>query len=66
MAISCDEIEGVIACVQAFVREPSFTHRSFFSDSGVATLKDAVAIADSVLVGGVYNPWSVFGDGYSQ
>ena len=29
-------------------------------------LKDAVAIADSVIVSGEYNPWFVFGDGCNQ
>ena len=29
-------------------------------------LKDAVAAADSVIVSGDYDPWSVFGNGFSQ
>ena len=54
--ISREAIEGVIACVWNFLRDPSFTQNSFFSDSVVVMLKDDVAVADSVMVSGEYNP----------
>ena len=60
------EVEGVNACVHDFVLDTSVTQKSFFSESGVVMLKDAVAVADSVIVSGNYNPWSVFGDGCNQ
>ena len=58
-------MEGVITCVQYFVRDASFT-QNFFSDSGVAMLQGAVAAADSVIVTEDYNPRSVFGHGCNQ
>ena len=66
VAISRYAVEEVITCVQDFVRDASFTQRSFFSVSGVAMLQDAVAAADSVSVSEENNPWSVFGDVFNQ
>ena len=66
VAVNGEAVEGVITCVEDFVRDPLFTHKSFYSDSGVAMLKDAVAVAGSVIVGEDFNPWSVFGDGCNQ
>ena len=43
LAISQEAVEGVITCVQDFVGDASFNRRSFFSDSGLAMLQDAVA-----------------------
>ena len=62
VAISREAVERVITGVEDFVRNGSFTQRSLFPDSGVATLQDAVAPADNVIVTEDYNPWSVFGD----
>ena len=52
--------------MQDFVRDPLFTQKTFFSDSGVAMLKDAVAVADSVNLGQEFNLCSVLGDGCNQ
>ena len=62
MAISREAVERVITGVEDFVRNGSFTQRSSFPDSGVATFQYAVAAADNVIVTEDYNPWSVFGD----
>ena len=62
VAISQEAVEGVITCVQDFVHDPSFTQRSFFSDTGVAMLKIAVFAEDTVIMSMKYNPWPVFGD----
>ena len=66
MAMSREVLEGVIASVQDFVRDSSITQEKFFSDSGVAMLKDAVASDGWVIVSEEYNPWSVFEDGGNQ
>ena len=63
---SREPIEGVITCVQDFVRDRLFTQKIFFFDSAVAMLKDAVVVADSVIVSEEFNQWSVFGDGCNQ
>ena len=66
VVVSREPVEGVITSVQDFVLYPLFTQKNFFSDSGVAMLKDAVAIADSVIVSEEFNPWSVFGNECNQ
>ena len=66
VAVSPEAGKVVITCVQDYVRDPLFTQKSFFSDSGVPTLKDAAAVADSVSVSEESNPWSVFGVGCNQ
>ena len=65
VVLSRETVEGVITCVQDFVRDRLFTQQSFF-DSGEAMLKDAVAVADSVIVSDEFNQRSVFGDGWNQ
>ena len=66
MALSGEAIEGVITWVQDFARDPLTTQNSFFCDSGVAMLKDALVVADSVIVREEFNPWSVLGNGCNQ
>ena len=66
VALSREAIEMVITCVQHFLRDPSFTQKSFFSDSVVAMLKDSLAVTESVIISEEFNPWSVFGDGCNQ
>ena len=66
VAVSREAVEGVIYCVQEFGRDPLFTQKSLFSDSAVARLKYAVAVADSVIVSEQFSPWSVFEDGCNQ
>ena len=59
LAISEEEMRGVLLCVQDFVRSPSFTKRSLFSESGVTTmLSESVSIADSITSGAVYALWN--------
>ena len=38
VAIREDIVRGVLLCVQVFVRDPVFTQRSFFSETGVEML----------------------------
>ena len=59
VAISREAMEMVITCSRDFGWDPFFTQKSFFSDSGVAMLKEAVGVADSVIVSDEFNPWSV-------
>ena len=66
VALNREAAERVITCLQDFVRDPSLTQKSFFSNSGVAILKDAVAVAGSAFVSEESNSWSVFGDGCNQ
>ena len=58
VAIREDIVRGVLLCVQDFVRDPVFTQRSFFSETGVEMLSEAAAIADSITSSSVYVPWS--------
>ena len=58
LAISEEEMRGVLLCVPDFVRSPSFTQRSFFSESGVTMLSESVSIADSITSGAIYAPWN--------
>ena len=58
VAIREDVVRSVLLCVQEFVRDPVFTQRSFFSETGVAMLSEAAAICDSVTNSSVFVPWS--------
>ena len=58
VAIREDIVRGVLLCVQDFVRDPVFTQRSFFSETGVEMLSEAAAISDSVTSRSLYVPWS--------
>ena len=58
MAIREYIVRGVLLCVQDFVRNPVFTQRSFFSETGVEMLSEAAAISDSITSSSVYVPWS--------
>ena len=58
VAILEDIVRGVLLCVQDFVRDPVFTQRSFFSETGVEVLSEAAAISDSITNSSVYVPWS--------
>ena len=58
VAIREDIVPGVLLCVQEFVRDPVFTQRSFFSETGVEMLSDAAAISDSITSCSLYVPWS--------
>ena len=57
VAIGHEKVKGAVACVQDFVRHPSFTQRSFFSDTGISMPKIAVTAADAVRNGDRFNPW---------
>ena len=58
VAIREDIVRSVLLCVQDFVRDPVFTQRSFFSETGVEILSEAAANADSITSSSVYLPWS--------
>ena len=42
------EERGEVACVQDFVRNPLFTQRNIFSETGISRLDTAVAAAAAV------------------
>ena len=58
VAIREDIVRGVLLCVQDFVRDPVFTQRNFFSETGVEMLSEAAGISDSITSTSVYVPWS--------
>ena len=41
------EVRGALLCMQDFVRNPHFTERNFFSDSGVTMLAESATICGS-------------------
>ena len=58
VAIREDIVRGVLLCVQDFVRDPVFTQRSFFSETGVEMPSEADAISYSITSSSLYVPWS--------
>ena len=58
VAIPENIVRGVLLCVQDFIRDPVFTQRSFFSETGVEMLSEAAAISNSITSSSVYVPWS--------
>ena len=58
VAIPENTVRGVLLCVQDFVRDPVFTQRSFFSETGVEMLSEATAISNRITSSSVYLPWS--------
>ena len=58
VAIREDIVRGVLLCVQDFVRDPVFTQRSIFSETGVEMLSEAAAISDSITSSSLYVPCS--------
>ena len=61
VAIGHDKVKGAVACVQDFVRHPSFTLRSFFSETGIRMLNSAVTAADAVRNSAHFDPWGAIG-----
>ena len=57
VAIDHEKMKRAVACVLDFVRHPSFTQRSFFSDTGIGMLNNAVTAADAVRNRDRFNPW---------
>ena len=58
VAIHENIVRGMLLCVQDFVRDPVFTQRSFFSETGVEMLSEAAANCDSITSSSLYVPWS--------
>ena len=59
-------IDSAICCVQSFERDPLFTQRDFFTDSGISIMLSAVNVAGSVCEDSVYDPWAVISaEGYA-
>ena len=61
VAIDHEKVKGAVACVQDFVRDPIFTHRSFFSETGISMLNTAVTAADAVQNSAKFDPWGAIG-----
>ena len=57
VAIDHEKVKGTVACVQDFVRHPSFTQRSSFSETGIGMLNNAVTAAGAVRNSDRFNPW---------
>ena len=67
VAVIHEAVERVITFIQDFVPEPIplFTQKKFFWQRR-GKVKDAVAVADSVIVSEELNPWSLFVYGCNQ
>ena len=63
VAIDHEKVKGAVACVQDFVCHPSFTQRSFFSETGIGMLNNAVTAADAVRNSSHFDPWGAIGVG---
>ena len=61
VAIDHEKVKGAVACVQDFVRHPSFTQRRFFSETGIGMLNNAVTAADAVRNSAHFDPWGAIG-----
>ena len=61
VAIDHEQVKGAVACVQNFVRQPLFTQRSFFSETGISMLNTAVTAADAVQNNARFDPWRAIG-----
>ena len=61
VAIDHEKVKGAVACVQDFVRHPSFTQGSFFSETGIGMLNNAVTAADAVRNSAHFDPWGAIG-----
>ena len=61
VAIDHEKVKGAVACVQDFVRHPSFTQRSFFSETGIGMLNNAVTAADAVRNSAHFGRWGAIG-----
>ena len=57
VAIDHEKVKGAVACVQDFVRHPSFTQRSFSSETGISMLNTSVTAPDAVRNSDRFNPW---------
>ena len=57
VAIDHEKVKGAVACVQDFVRHPSFTQRNFFSETGIGMLNNDVTAADAVRNSARFDPW---------
>ena len=57
VAIDHEKVKGAVACVHDFVRHPLFTQRSFFSETGIGMLNNAVTAADAVRNSARFDPW---------
>ena len=63
VAIDHEKVKGAVACVQDFVCHPSFTQRSFFSETGIGMLNNAITDADAVRNSSHFDPWGATGVG---
>ena len=57
VAIDHEKVKRAVACVQDFVCHPSFTQRSFFSETGIGILNNAVNAADIARNSARFDPW---------
>ena len=57
VAIDHEQVRGVVACVQDFVRHPLFTQGNFVSETAISMLYTAVTAADAVRNSSKFDPW---------
>ena len=61
IAIDHEKVKGAVACVQDFVRQPLFTQRNFFSETGISMLNTAVTAAAAVRNSARFDTWGAIG-----
>ena len=61
VAIDQEKVKRAVACVQDFVRHPSFTQRSFLSETGIGMLNSSVTAANAVRNSTRFDPWGAIG-----
>ena len=57
VAIDQKKVKRAVACVQDFVRNPLFTQRNFFSETGYSLLNTAIAAANAVRHSSEFDTW---------
>ena len=61
VSINHEEVKGLVACVQDFVRHPLFTQRNHFFETGISMVNTAVTAADAVQHSSPFDPWGAIG-----
>ena len=53
------DVLSAISCVQHFVKDAHFSRRSFFTEKGVESLREAISSSGNVRTQTNYNPWAL-------
>ena len=61
VALDHEKAKEAVPCVHDFVRQPLFTQKNLFSETGIRMLNTAVAAADTAQHSSDFDPWRAFG-----